>query len=800
MKFLVKIRLILFIIFFSFLCLSLTNKSNSDDPRIGKISKQIDRFSNQYRQQKVHLQTDKDVYLTGETIWIKANIVDAMSFQADTISKNVFVELADQSQRVAGNLIMSNKKGVSEGYILLRDTLLEGNYQLRACTSWMRNFDPDFFFSKTIRIKNPGYADIITKSRLKEITGFNADVRKKENVLRVSFFPEGGDLVAGLQSLVAFKAENDWGTPQDIKGTVLDNKGKEVVSFEGVHDGMGTFMFTPQPNITYNARVTFSNGTVSEYPLPGALIKGITMSVDPSGKDDLKVTVRQCENSPAANIIIVVQSRNQIHYISQGLIGDKPVLCTIPKKLFPPGIAQITLFGSDGKPVCERLVFIRPEPEKNICNVELISVPRNDSIIFKIKVSSSGGDIPSGNLSLSVTEDPQHKESTINENILTDLLLTSDIKGRINNPAYYFDSDNPDASRYLDLVMLTNGWRRFIWKDLLADKFPLINYPGATEIFVSGSVFGDNNNQPVAYIPVVLSLLNNPDFSRRTSSDIRGKFAFPALVFEDSADVKIEAVKSPGETTGYIALDQIVGPGSITKSYPLLYNEIYDKEKIKENTKRENLQRKKQPKTRPANEDTSPDYYTPSFVLKVGEDANSYSNIIDYISGKIPGLSIINGRMILRGSSSLNASNEPLFILERSQVDLTALTDLNPRDVDRVEVLKGDGASAFGSRGSNGVLIFRLKSGNIPKRSSIEFKINGYQKIREFYIPPYESLTYKPENFGVPRTLFWKPEIVVDSNGEAIVRFKNNLAPGKLNITLEGLTDSGEIVYKNVQQ
>ena len=788
----------LIFIFSSLLFLSFVNKTDADDPVIDKIIKQINKFNDQYEQQKIYIQTDKDIYLTGETIWLKAYLVNALSFKADTISKEIYVELLDQSQRVAGSIILRNKKGVSDGYLLLSDTLIGGNYQLRAYTSWMRNFDRDYFFFKTVRIKNPGYADIVTRSRLKTITGFNASVRKKENDLRVTFFPEGGDLVNGLVSRIAFKAENSLGMPQDIKGEIVDDQGKTLGSFESVHDGMGTFMFLPRTDRKYMAKVTFSNGKVAEYPLPEALPKGIVMSVNPLGKDNISVKVQKSENSPADSIIVVAQSRGQINLISKGQIKDKPVQSVMPKKIFPAGIAQITVFKGEGEPVCERLVFINPETEKNISGVKLTSESVNDSIIYNIKVTPSNGVHSSGNLSFSVVENLSDTGVT-KENILTDLLLTSDIKGRVNNPSYYFDTTNANAGKYLDLVMLTNGWRRFAWKELLADKFPVINYTRTGGISVSGTIYGDNINLPIPNSTVVLSFLNNSGFNMRTTTDKNGKFWFPVLKYGNFVDVKIETTRSANEAPEHIALDVTPGPGSITNPYPLMYNEVYDKNKLKENTKRDKLERKKLPefKSTEDNAGQSGTYYNPSFVLKVGENATTYSNIIEYMIGRIPGLIVSGDKIKIRGSKSLLASDEPLFLLNNSQVSLSTILSLPCSEIDRIELVTGANASAFGSRGANGVLVFCTEGTGSFMYTSIVLRMSGYQKTKEFYIPPYQSWTYKPEDYNIPRTIFWKPDIVLSPDGEATISFKNKSGVKKWNTTLEGLTDSGKIIYKN---
>jgi hypothetical protein len=785
-----KIRLLFFLLLPALMSLSLKNKSDGGDPRIDKIVQHVNKFRVQYQQQKVYVHTDKDMYQTGETIWMKTYLLDALSLQADSVSKEIFVELLDQRHKVAASLIIPNEKGFSEGYILLSDTLIEGNYQLRAYTNWMSNFDRDYFFFKTIRIKNPNYDQVITKSRLKIITDFNSEIKRKENDYNVFFFPEGGNLVAGLQSRVAFKAETALGLPLDIKGAVVDDKGTIVVSFESAHDGMGYFNFNPQADVKYKAKVTFAKDKVKEFLLPQASPKGIVMWVDPSGKENVKVLIKPngvvTNNNASGSVVIVAQSRGQIIYISKGEIKDKPVMSVISKKLLPAGITQITIFDSNGEPVCERLIFINPEPEENISKVDLTSTILNDSIICNIKVTPTNANPLAGNLSLSVVENLSNIGAG-SENILTNLLLTSDIKGRVNNPSYYLDTKNPNAPIHLDLIMMTNGWRRFVWKELLADKFPTTSYSRTGGISICGHVYVENLTNPVANTKVVMEVLKKFNFKLEATTDFNGRFEFPALDFKDTADVKIETVKTSDGKPTYIVLSEPLSPNNGTNPLPLVYSELYNKEQLKENTKKDDIEKKKHPKIKSKQDEEAPVsiYGTPSSVIKIGKDASSYANILQYLQGKLPGFDIKDGMVVARGASTFYNTMEPLLYLNSTPIGTSALSSLSPLDIDRVEVLEGRDASIYGASGANGALFFYSKGGNFKKRSSIELKIVGYQKMREFYIPPYESWTSKPESNGVPKTLYWKPNISLNSQGEAVVRFKKKFSSEKLSITLK---------------
>jgi hypothetical protein len=187
---------------------------------------------------------------------------------------------------------------------------------------------------------------------------------------------------------------------------------------------------------------------------------------------------------------------------------------------------------------------------------------------------------------------------------------------------------------------------------------------------------------------------------------------------------------------------------------------------------------------------------TPGDVIYVGEDASNYSNILQYMQGRVPGVAITGNRVIIRGINTLMGSTDPLFLIDGIPIDVNGVTSINPSDIAIIEVLKGPECAIYGSRGSNGVIAFYSKRGEFMKRGVIDFSMLGYHKTREFYIPAYDSWQYKPADYNIPQTLYWQPTIITNSNGEALIKFKNLIKSNKPKLlTVEGLTESGEIIY-----
>ncbi|HEX3007289.1 MAG TPA: hypothetical protein VHO90_06700, partial [Bacteroidales bacterium] len=547
------------------------------DIRIEKILHQLELFRLTRTQQKVYLHTDKNTYIAGENIWVKAYVINASDFSHDSISKEVYVDLIDYSNRQVHTEILRNKAGFAEGYFYLSDTLAEGNYQIRAYTNWMRNFDAEFFFSKTISFKNPNYENVITKNRLKDIRSFNRKYKNTSDKHVVNFFPEGGQMVAGLPVNVAFKAENLAGYSMDVSGKVEDNKGNVVAEFKSVHEGMGMFSITPKADIKYIAKVNFEKGKTEKFELPVVVSQGTTIKIDPFDRDNIKLTIysnKAVSNDEYANeFIIVGQSRGLAQYVSKVQWQGKPIEVNIDKKLFPAGIVQVTVFDGRSNPLCERLVFIEKANEMRV-----VTQVRNkgnapaDSLEMEIVVIDKFGNPVEGDISLSVTE--KGETSNYATNIMNTLFFASDIKGQIHNPGYYFDKSNADVEQHRDLLLMTQGWRRFVWADILANRLPEIKFSPSEGVAVGGLITRDFFGIPIYNSKVRLTVLSSYNDEYETLTDRSGRFNFPDLDYEDTITVKIEAFKPSGGKGVLIVLTDTVIPQVKTPTLPMLRNEV----------------------------------------------------------------------------------------------------------------------------------------------------------------------------------------------------------------------------------
>ncbi len=714
-------------------CLFLINLSfrDSEDPRVLKIYQQLETFATRTQQQKIYLTTDKEKYMTGESIWLKAFVLKASNLQPDVNSNEVFVDLIGYDKVVYQNIIIRNVDGFAKGDIAIADSIPEGNYQIVAYTNWMKNFDDAFFFSKTIQIVNPRYNNFLTQPVFDNIKKRNRNFVEAEKEMTVQFFPEGGNMVAGISGRVAFKAINSLVTGVNVKGEIFDETNKKAGSFQSKHLGMGSFVFTPEAGRKYYAKVTFDNASVKKIDLPSVEASGFVLMVNAIAGDMLRLNIQTNALNPmddkSNELFIVVQSGGEIKYISKALYKSKPVNVVIPKKLLPAGITQITIFDYQTKPVCERLVFIFPKETENRTNMDVTKTNEGNDIVFKIQLKDKAGQASAGNLSLSVSENVDiNGFQSWNENILSNLLLTSDLKGKVENAPQYFDDTNPQSPVDLDLVMMINGWRRFVWKDILAGQFPVLIYT--------------------------------------PSMGLRPDEVFATAMKPFSPDISEKAFES-------------------------VLNEQYDPKLVKKNTR--GAQR-----TNAIATDRNPN------VLRIDKNSGSYNDMVEYLKGRVAGVTVMGDGIRIRGVNSINSGLDPLILQDGVEIGFSTLKTISPREVTSVEVLKGPDASLYGVRGANGVIILHMRKGGDPfdesvaavNEPSIE-RMVGFSPVREFYIPAYDSWEKKPSDFNVPRAVYWKPEITVGSDGTAVIRVKNPVGVPKVKASIEGLASDGSVLF-----
>ncbi|GAB2577484.1 TonB-dependent receptor plug domain-containing protein [Spirosoma areae] len=787
------------------------------------ITQLITRFRayNQERPtEKVYLQTDREAYLTGETIWLKGYLFDGANHEADTVSRVVYVDVVDPlAKRVRLRTQLRATNSYAPGQLVVPDSLRAGTYQLRAYTSFMRNESEAYFFTKTLTILHSDETGAAVGGSLK--TNSSAGMNRPD----VQFLPEGGQLVDGIESRVAVKAVGASGRSLPIEGFVLDAKKDTVIGFASTHFGMGYFTFKPEAGQAYTAFVRLADGTIASYPMPAVQAQGVVLLVDNlSQKDKIKVYVRHNKTSAdtTAKLTLFAQTRGQIVQVVRVPLAKKSSLIQLLKADFPEGIAQLTVFDETGRPASERLLFVNKNQQVTIAlTPDKKAYKHRGKVDLTITTTNAGGKPVSANLSLAAVDARLAPEPDSNRaTIVSHLLLASDLTGTIEQPGYYFDAAHKDRWTQLDLLLMTQGWRRFAWADVLAGTIPPTKYPVERGLSLTGRVVRPNQKDIGSKVQLTF-IVSKRDSTRdflMGESDESGNFGAYDLDFTDTTTVFIQGIKGKENRNLTISLDQLLTPTVTVTRIP--YNPLeFGRDELAEFIKRtkeyQEIERqlrrngevllqavtvkaKKQPEI-----DSRVIYGTPSATVKFDNNmAAGRMTILDVIQGRVAGVQVtgsgFNARVQIRGAVNFSGAVEPLFVLDGMPMDLQGIMGISPMDVDRVDVLKGAAAAIYGSRASGGVISVLTKRGSsnydFAKEAApgtLVAKLPGYAPLREFYAPRYD--VQKPEHVkpDYRTTLFWAPMIQTNAEGKAVVSFFTSDAKTSLRLWAEGATMSG---------
>ncbi len=408
----------------------------------------------------VYLQTDKGIYETGEDLWFKTYVMDAQSLALSKRSKTLFVEMLNAQDSIVWQEKYPILSGIAGGHMYIDKDLKEGDYRIHAYTRFS-------FLNDTLRPVYPKKIRVVKSIAYK---GTDSPQDEDRPVVRLSFFPEGGDLIDGIPTKVAFKARDGKGMPAKVKG-VLQENGKEIARLETVHDGMGFVFMLPRKSSSY--KVVLNDGR--EFPFAKVTASGLSIHLRKQTDEYLEFHLSQPKEATPQKIRLTGRMRGKLYCMAEGTLRDI-LRIKIPVKEFPlQGIAEFTLYNENGQPMAERLAYVHPERKLHIeLNTDSARYFTRGKGKLNVKVTDEAGNPVQAHLGLSLFDGAYQNELNP-ENMLSYCLLSTEIKGNIHNPAYYFDGNNKDRLAALDLLLLTQGWRRYVWEKadtaMLADCF-----------------------------------------------------------------------------------------------------------------------------------------------------------------------------------------------------------------------------------------------------------------------------------------------------------------------------------------
>jgi hypothetical protein len=760
--------------------------------------------------EKVYLHTDRSTYFIGEDLWYKAYNVRASNNLLFDNSNILYVELISSDSKIIARNKTNLEMGLGHGDFQLQDSLgvKPGAYELRAYTNWNRNFGDDFVFKKDIEVLDLFESNANSKINQKNVTESTTTKRSisKENPFRIDFFPEGGSLLENVASVVGFKAVDFNGKPIDISGEIYDSDNELVSSFQSSHDGMGKCQLLPIEGKSYYARIKTSTGLELRQELPNILKQGYLISFRVfKGKNIITISTNPSTLSQNVNaaLTIIGKAKGITYLETKQTLTETTLSFELPKDKFPEGISQITLFDNNDKPQSERLIYIEKEQDLDVqLLTDKITYQPNEKVSVSISSKSKEGAAKSASFSLSVTDMNGIEDKDLGTTISSYFLMESDIKGKVYHPAYYFDKTNPKRLEHLDNLLLTQGWRDFVWRAIpkTDDKF---SYKAEKGISISGRVkqlFADkplvNNNLTLA----LMSKKNRNIFN--TVTDSIGSFQFENLIFSGKTKMYLNTRDDKGKFRGEIVLDSIEqAPISVVFKKELM-NLLQTKNLVAENVlkkytafgvKQENILKEViVTATTKKKDDIVANYGNYGFADRTyvaDEDTHLYSTIGELLTvmfADTSGVFIVDGRRIY-------PHEKPSWV-----------DNIQPSDIVKIDVINGAQATLFfGEEGEKGIVAIYTKpnTGNKPKKDSfqsIKKEIEGFYTARIFYMPDPDKLDVElDKKAAVRNTIYWNPYVHPDKTGNVSVSYDNTKVETKVKVALEGITGTGIPVVKN---
>lgn len=825
------------LLFFSCYFTASSQNEIKADPSSDFVFK-INRFGYLYPQEKAYLHFDNTGYFKGETIWFKAYVVMAENNLFSPMSKVLYVELLTPEGEVVKTQKLKIENGQARGGLVLDETLFAGYYEVRAYTRCALNFDEQAVFSRVFPVynapKRPGdYGVRKMFVRGKQIERKNLrkpEKKAKPEKIGFSFFPEGGNLVAGIANRVAFKATDEEGKDLDIQGKVYNDVGEEITSFESLHLGMGSFMLYPENN-KYVVKINHNNREYT-FDLPPVMSSGYVMRVENMHPDLLTVQVEKTPDLPVEMLGITLACRGKV-YAFKSFEPDQEgrYALRLPKKDLPSGVIQITLFTAHGEVLAQRQAFVNRDMP--FVSIKAANIPARlkpfDPVPLDFEVRNNAGDPVETTFSLSVRDESTDLKWNHADNILYNLLLSSDLKGYIKNPACYFESDDNEHRLALDLLMQVQGWTRYPWKPSAGLEVFDVKHGIEKSLMIEGQVLSLNKKQALKDVEVLMWMTSHDGWSQQGNclTDQNGRFNFALADITGLFDLNLSVKKKGKAYASKITLDRNFSPA------PLAFNfyETNPGGMTEDETDGEDVQIEEtgfpERRLQRGQEEVSMSYVLPDVDVKekmiprqvllqqllrfavvhydVAREMDKYrdeggsetGDVLDFLMKIDPGFSYMEVPVVSMDNpvtfqTDIRYKNKkiPILIdgwqLENLPYDLR---DLSVGEIEHIVITNSD------------INIITNKDG-VYRRERAGFRntyYEGFAPAVEFYAPDYSLIILSEPD--VRRTLYWNPDVKTDSLGKASVRFYNNGTCREVIISAEGLTEDGlPVLYEDSEK
>lgn len=803
---------------------------------------QAQTFADNYPREKAYLHFDNTSYYVGDTIWFKAYVTLAEKQVFSSISRPLYVELVDQAGHVTDKQIIKLSQGEGSGQFVLPQSMLSGYYEVRAYTRWMLAFSDPQYFSRTLPIYQLSHSDQLERSISTYELSPSMEKRPEETREKLSlrFFPEGGQLVEGVTSQVAFKAESKNEGNLQLSGTLYTKEGQEITSFETLHDGMGAFEYTPSA-LPAIAKVNFQ-GKKYEFTLPKALPSGYVLKVD-NNAGAISVTVSCNAATPQDTLAVFISHQGRPHaYQLIQCQANEPQQFTVLSRKLPAGVLQISLLNRAGNTLCDRFVFASPRAPLQISPKGLKEIYAPYAPIrCELQLNNAIGEPMPGKLSVSIRDAVRSDYMEYDNNIFTDLLLTSDLKGYIHQPGYYFTESSLRKQKELDILLMVHGWRKYdMTQQIGISPFTPLQLP-ESQLVLYGQVKSTILKNKLKDIALSVMVKRDAEIiTGQTVTDENGHFSIPLEDFEGSMEAVIQTRKVGKERNkdASILIDRHFSPATRAYGYKELHPEwgniahwqqeaekfdslymdsirrvdglyLLDEVEIKSKRRRQSTNMATK-----INEQSIDAYYDIRQAVDQLRDNGKVLTTIPEVMEKLNPLFYWD-----RSNDNCTYRQKPICYIMDNKILSSTEVNMMLTEIDglaSIIISKGTGGiddeiiQNSKMSDSNDIDVTELDKYSIfyliplPRHDVLnkhetaalgtrQTVMQGYTPALEYYSPAYIDKELYMDKADKRRTLYWNPTVQTDENGKAVIECYNNQYSTPLIIQAETMSNDGKI-------
>lgn len=759
--------------------------------------------------EKLYVHVDRELYAPGDIIWLKVYQVSGITHKLNTNLRNIFVQLISEDGKVVKDRLLFSKGGQANGEFQTQG-LANGMYTIRATTKYLEHFGEEAFFHKKIWI----ISSFKSINSLSQVDLSEKD-KDREAKLDVCFLPEGGNMVLNATNTVAFKAIDQKGKGIAVSGKIINESGDTITSFVTSYLGMGKLMMMPEEGVNYYA--TIDQHPELKIPLPKGRDKGFGLNYKMMDEVMMFEVLVNMNEGEFPEFYFVASHKGTVLFHKKIAMVESTKAIKVSKNLFPEGISKITLLDTTLNPIAERLIFV-DNGKGDLLSLQVNQKEFNPREEVKIDVNAllEPGDSIKSTLSVTVVNKNYLSTGENSQNIKSYLLLDSDLKGGIESPAAYFVDDQFHTSaEKMDLLMLVQGWRSYVWDDVVQTARPSLADWNDAGLNISGYVKKILWKAPVPEAEVSMDYVFRNFRIGKTTTDKDGRFSFKHTYLVDTLAVMINARTKHGTRNAEIVLDPLPVKDSVI-SPDLLKKACFDID-LNLNFKRDNsfrqltelefnpvkgaillegvdvVQRKSEAIKRSLGE-----YPWADNTLVVTPADYSYTYLFDYIDAKVTSL--------VHSGDEVMFKNRPVkFMLDGMKTDLRELLTVRMNEIDVIDILEPGYKRAFqvdelGVVSDVGLIAVYRKN---PAKINIDYldvkgrkipDLMGFDSPASYYSPKYTL-----ENIGSPKpdyrpTLYWNPEVRLE-NGKATLNFFTSDEITDYVVYMEGISMGGKICY-----